>query len=59
MYNITEFIVENIFFINRTIPIWNSLDANIVNSDTVFEFKRRINSFDATNYCKGRAYRAI
>ena len=47
------------FFINRTIPIWNSLDANIVNSDTVFEFKRKLNSFDATNYCRGRAYRAI
>ena len=47
------------FFINRTIPIWNSLDANIVNSDTVFEFKRKLNSFDVTNYCRGRAYRAI
>ena len=41
------------------LSIWNSLDANIVNSDTVFEFKRKLNSFDVTNYCRGRAYRAI
>ena len=30
-----------------------------VSSDTVLEFKKKLNSFDATNYCRGRAYRAI
>ena len=34
------------FYVNRIVNIWNSLPDSIVTADSVFSFKRRLNSFD-------------
>jgi hypothetical protein len=38
------------FYVNRIINIWNSLPDSIVTVDSIFSFKRRLNSFDFSNF---------
>jgi hypothetical protein len=38
------------FYVNRIVNIWNSLPDSIVTADSVFSFKRRLNSFDFSNF---------
>ena len=46
------------FFVNRTIPVWNHLPAFIVNCANVESFKRELQKFNLSSYCRGRAYTA-
>ena len=47
------------FFINRTIPLWNSLPANIAEIGSLATFKNELETFDFTAYCRGRAHTAV
>jgi ribonuclease P/MRP protein subunit RPP40 len=38
------------FFVNRVVNIWNSLPDSIVTAESVYSFKRRLNSFDFSNF---------
>jgi hypothetical protein len=38
------------FYVNRIVNIWNSLPESIVTADSIFSFKRRLNSFDFSNF---------
>ena len=44
------------FWSNRVIKIWNDLSYDIVNSQSLNEFKRKIASCNFTQYCKGSMY---
>ena len=46
------------FFANRTVPIWNNLPSNVVESINVKIFKTRLSEVDLTVYCRGRAHTA-
>jgi hypothetical protein len=35
-------ILENIFFVNRIVSLWNSLPDYVVSADTVNSFKNRL-----------------
>ena len=47
------------FFVNRTINLWNSLPANIAESESLAIFKNKIVTYDLTAYCRGRAHTAV
>jgi hypothetical protein len=34
------------FFVNRVVNIWNSLPDGIITAESVYSFKRPLNSFD-------------
>jgi hypothetical protein len=38
------------FYVNRIVNIWNSLPDSIVTAASIFSFKRRLNSFDFSNF---------
>jgi hypothetical protein len=38
------------FYVNPVVNIWNSLPDSIVTADSIFSFKRRLNSFDFSNF---------
>ena len=46
------------FFINRVVPIWNSLSEDVVSVDSVDKLKKMLTCIDVSNYCRGRAYTA-
>jgi len=46
------------FFINRVIPIWNSLDTNVVSSSSLNVFKASLKNCNLSNRCRGRAHTA-
>ena len=46
------------FFVNRTIPIWNCLPSDVVNSANVFVFKNKLSTYNVEQYCRGRAFTA-
>jgi len=43
-------------FVNRAAPIWNNLDASIVNCRTLQKFKCELDKCNLQRYCRGRAY---
>ena len=45
-------------FANRTIPIWNNLPPNVVESLNVKLFKTRLSEVNLTVYCRGSAHTA-
>jgi hypothetical protein len=38
------------FYVNRIVNIWKSLPDSIVTADSIFSFKRRLNSSDFSNF---------
>ena len=44
------------FFINRTVPIWNSLPSSVVDADSVAIFRKTLLVVDLSSHCRGRAY---
>ena len=46
------------FFVNRTIQIWNKLDANVVEAESINVFKNRLSSVNLRVYCRGRTLMA-
>ena len=42
------------FFTYRTIDIWNKLPSTIVNSQTLLDFKSKLNTLQITNYFNSR-----
>ena len=45
-------------FFNRTIPIWNSLSEDHVNSTSVKSFRKSIEAANLPIYCRGQAHTA-
>ena len=43
------------FFANRVIPIWNSLPAAVVESESLARFKNELKCIDLSRFCRGRA----
>ena len=41
---------EGIFFSNRVVDIWNCLPDCIVTAESVYSFKRRLDSFDFSSF---------
>ena len=46
------------FFANRVVPIWNSLENNLVTCDRLNDFKQGLNNCDFSRYCRGCAHTA-
>ena len=46
------------FFVNRVTPMWNSLNNDIVQSDSIFAFKTKLKTCNFDRFCRGRAHTA-
>ena len=42
------------FFCNRVISIWNDLPGNVVESETLTQFKNKMKKINLESYCRGR-----
>ena len=43
------------YFANRVVPICNSLPVNVVETQSILQFKRYLTNVNLDIYCKGRA----
>ena len=50
--------VRKYFFINRSIPVWNALPSDVVESSSLSVFKKRLKTVDLSMFCRGRAHTA-